>query len=153
LQVSQPEDVDINLILLDFDLFRNGLLILNPLLLVFKGEVLIYDGKRDKYFPLSGATGSHPHRVPGGVWYLNGVSFCRFINIDYAASYVVVGHRVLVIDVQDERWQVCLTAIGLNYWHMQILLEDWVIIVFNDVGFDLYIASLSQLAPHNHKWV
>jgi hypothetical protein len=36
---------------------------------------------------------------------------------------------------------------------MQILLEYWVIIVLDDIGFDLYIASLSEVAPHDHKGV
>ena len=91
--------------------------------------------------------------MPSGVWDFNCVSFGRFINIDDTASNVVVGHRVLVIDVQYERRQVCLTAIGLNDRNMQILLEDWVIIILDDVGFDLNIASLGKLAPNHHKGV
>lgn len=99
---------------------------------------------------MSGAPGSHPHWVPFGVRYFNSVSFGRFIYIDDGASDIVVGNCVLIIDIKDERWQVCLSTISLNDGHMQILLEDWVIIVLDDVGFDLNIYSLSEVAPHDH---
>ena len=88
--------------------------------------------------------------MPSGVWYFDGVSFSGFIHIDDRASDVVVGKIILIVDIKDERWQVCLSAIGLNDWHMQILLENGVIIIFDDISFDLYIASLSELAPHDH---
>ena len=102
---------------------------------------------------MSGAAGSDPHWVPSGIRYVNCVSFGRFINIDDGASNIVVGYHILIIDIKDERRQVCLSTISLNDGHMQILLEYWVIIVLDDIGFDLYIASLSEVAPHDHKGV
>ena len=88
--------------------------------------------------------------MPFGVRYVNSASFGGFIHIDDRASDVVVGLVILIIDIKDERRQVCLSAIGFNDWHMQILLEDGVIIVLDDVSFNLYIASFSELAPHYH---
>ena len=88
---------------------------------------------------LLGASDPGPHRVPLRLGYGSVLRNLILLDLDDASPDEVVRERVVIVNVEDEGWQVADARVTLNNWNFYRLEEDRVVVVLDHLS--LFLAA------------